>query len=143
MFQDFRGTKTATNLAKDLGVPMAAIRKFLTPVCSRRNPYNGTSVDYYSVEQAATFFATPEGQKAAMDCKKEKPASKVLENCDVRWTDIPPGMQPIIQSATGATVKITGQVASIALPDGRKFRKAITSIGFYCSNGQETIDASA
>lgn len=142
IFTDFRGIKTATNLAKLLGVPASVIKKYLTPVHTGSNPkgFHLAKVDYYSVDAARAFFDSPEGKAALLEkIEKEKPAIKVLHNCAVVWTDFKPGQQPVMNQAAGVDVVVKGKFATFELPDGQKIRKPITSFGFACTNGQESI----
>lgn len=139
---DFRGTKATKNLAKLLGVPAPVIKKYLKPVYRRPNPFAAhmEPVDYYNVEEAQAFFATPEGQAAMKEKIKKDPVPvKIMGNCSVVWTTFAPGQAPTIHKAAGRTVTIKGKFASFQLEDGTKVRKAITSFAFACTNGIESI----
>jgi hypothetical protein len=146
MWVDFRGTRTATNLARELQVPPALVRRHLKPKAELVNPYNQTMTGYYSVEAAREFFASEAGQEALAEHqaggrKARGVDAELFESCLVRWSTTRRDRAPDYHEASGATVRICGGIATITLTDGRKVRKTTGSLGFQVIPLQEGKEA--
>lgn len=128
------GMATASVLSRRFKVSTQDIKNNVSPMEWHHTSswYNRTL--YYDPECVEDFLMTKEGREALERYRnKDKQTVQVHKRCRVEWIEWDGTRNrpiPVEMIATGATVSVKGQTATIQLKDGTSFTKRLTTNGF-------------
>lgn len=127
-----RGLFPASVVAKRLRVPVAVVRAAGSDEWHHVSSWY-RRIEYYDEARVREWLETPEGQEALAAARAATVESRVIPAARVTWLEWSGSRRhprATEYSAAPCRVELRGQTAYVTLPDGKSFRKRITTHGF-------------
>jgi hypothetical protein len=137
-----RGLRPASKIP---GVPAALVRQYCRPDEWHHTSARYNETNFYDVAEVRAVFGLEKSNqydpdpaaiaalKAHKAHNKAKKAEEVLTNCEVTWlswSGSARNPKATEHRASGCTVQLRGNTATVILPSGKSFRKRLTTRGF-------------